>query len=208
VRVPFPINPWTTYQVLTSPAWTMALLRNGMPITANLAPYAAKATQVETAKTMILRSGGSHTWDELKRLRDRWKRAFVVKGILHPHDAERAVALGADGIIVSNHGGRQLDGVLSSARALPAIAQAIDGRIPILADGGIRSGLDVVRMLALGADFVLMGRAWMYAMAAEGGAGVAHVLKLLDAEMRVAMALTGCTNIGEIDRSALAATSD
>src|SRR5215204_4816725 len=99
VRVPFPINPWTTYQVLTSPAWTMALLRNGMPITANLVPYADDSSQLATARTMQLRSGGSHTWEELDRLRARWKRAFVVKGILHPQDAERAVAMGADGII-------------------------------------------------------------------------------------------------------------
>jgi L-lactate dehydrogenase (cytochrome) len=101
VRVPFPINPWTTWQVLTSPSWTMALLRNGMPITANLVPYAEKATQVATARAMQLRSGGSHTWEELSRLRERWKRTFVIKGILHPGDAERAVAIGADGIIVA-----------------------------------------------------------------------------------------------------------
>jgi L-lactate dehydrogenase (cytochrome) len=148
------------------------------------------------------------TWKSIDFIRAEWPGPIVLKGILDPADAREAAEIGMDGIVVSNHGGRQLDGVLSSARALPAIAQAIDGRIPILADGGIRSGLDVVRMLALGADFVLMGRAWMYAMAAEGGAGVAHVLKLLDAEMRVAMALTGFTNIGDIDRSALVATGD
>ena len=104
----------------------------------------------------------------------------------------QAAASGADGIVVSNHGGRQLDGALSSARALPAHRRgALPGGIPILADGGVRSGLDVVRMLALGADFVLLGRAWAYALAARGEAGVAHVLKLIEAEMRVAMALTG-----------------
>src|SRR5207245_3204807 len=122
-----------------------------------------------------------------------------------------AAASGADGIVVSNHGGRQLDGVLSSARALPAIADAIAGGMPVLADGGVRSGLDVVRMLALGADFVLMGRAWAYALAARGEAGVAHVLNLVDAEMRVAMALTGCTSVAQItgeilDRSGNQAT--
>jgi L-lactate dehydrogenase (cytochrome) len=100
---------------------------------------------------------------------------------------------------VSNHGGRQLDGALSAARALPAIADAVAGRMPILADGGVRSGLDVVRMLALGADFVLLGRAWAYALAASGEAGVAHVLKLIDAEMRVAMALTACTSIEQVN---------
>jgi len=99
---------------------------------------------------------------------------------------------------VSNHGGRQLDGVLSTAAALPRVADAVGGRSKVLADGGVRSGLDVVRMLALGADFVLLGRAWAYALAARGEAGVAHVLQLIDAEMRVAMALTGCTAIGAL----------
>src|SRR5204862_7895567 len=114
-----------------------------------------------------------------------------------------AVANGVDGSVVSNHGGRQLDGALSSARALPAVADAVAGRLAVLADGGVRSGLDVVRMLALGADFALMGRGWAYALAARGQTGVAHVLKLIDAEMRVAMALTGCTRISEVDRETL-----
>src|SRR5256885_10059383 len=143
VRVPFPINLWTTFQVLTSPAWTMALLRNGMPITANLVPYAEKATQVQTAKTMILRSGGSHTWDELKRLRERWKRKFVVKGILHPEDAERAVAMGVDGIIVSNHGGRHFDGAPATIDILPAIVSAAGSRAPLGVDFRIPGGGDV-----------------------------------------------------------------
>src|SRR5262245_38915347 len=121
VRVPFPINPWTTFQVLTSPAWSMQLLRNGMPITANLVPYAAKATQNATAEVMQLRSGGSHTWDELKRIRDKWKRPMVLKGILHPEDAERGVAMGADGIWVSNNGGSHFDGGPASVDVLPAI---------------------------------------------------------------------------------------
>src|SRR5262249_59535351 len=140
VRVPFPINPWTPYRVPPSPAWTMALLRNGMPITANLAPYAEKATQVETARTMQLRSGGSHTWEELKRLRERWKRAFVVKGILHPQDAERAVALGTDGIMPSNHGGRHFDGAPATIDVLPAIVDAVGPRATVMIDSGIRGG--------------------------------------------------------------------
>ncbi|MFP5330470.1 MAG: alpha-hydroxy-acid oxidizing protein, partial [Alphaproteobacteria bacterium] len=127
------------------------------------------------------------------------------KGILDPEDARLAVANGADSIVVSNHGGRQLDGVRSTARALPSVAEAVGGKIPVLVDGGVRSGLDVVRMLALGADFVLLGRAWAYALAAAGQAGVAHVLRLVEAEMRVAMALTGCTRVEEIGREILAA---
>ena len=112
--------------------------------------------------------------------------------------------LEADGIVVSNHGGRQLDGVLSSARALPAIADEVGDDLVVLVDGGVRSGLDVVRMLALGAKGVLLGRAWAYALAAHGGEGVARLLEIFEAEMRVAMALTGITRVGAIDRTLLA----
>ena len=146
----------------------------------------------------------SITWADLAWVRQRWEGPIIVKGILDPEDAQAAVSHGADGIIVSNHGGRQLDGALSTARALPRIVEAVAGRIPVLVDGGVRSGLDVIRMLALGADFVLMGRAWAFALAADGQRGVAHMLKLVEAEIRVAMALTGCRTIGEIDRDILA----
>jgi len=140
----------------------------------------------------------SVSWKEVDWVRDRWKGPLIIKGVLDPEDALQATASGADAIVVSNHGGRQLDGVASTAHALPRIADAAGGKIALLADGGVRSGLDVVRMLALGADFVLLGRAWAYALGARGGAGVAHVLKLIEAEMKVAMALTGCTKISEI----------
>jgi L-lactate dehydrogenase (cytochrome) len=143
------------------------------------------------------------TWKDVEWVRREWNGPLVIKGILDPDDARAAAASGADGIVVSNHGGRQLDGVSSTARALPRVVDAIAGAIPVLADGGVRSGLDVVRMLALGADFVLLGRAWAYALAARGESGVAHVLELIDAEMRVAMALTGCATIGEIDDTVL-----
>ena len=144
------------------------------------------------------------TWKDVERLRTQWPGKFVIKGILDPEDARAAADSGADGIVVSNHGGRQLDGVMSTAKALPGIADAVGGRLAILADGGVRSGLDVVRMLALGADGVLLGRAWAWALAAQGGAGVTKVLEIIEAEMRVAMALTGVRTIGEIDRSILA----
>jgi L-lactate dehydrogenase (cytochrome) len=145
----------------------------------------------------------SVTWKDVEWVRSQWDGPLIIKGILDAEDARTAATSGADGILVSNHGGRQLDGALSSARALPAIADAVAGRIPVLVDGGVRSGLDVVRMLALGADFVLMGRAWAYALAARGEAGVAHILKLIDAEMRVAMALTACTSISEVNEQIL-----
>jgi L-lactate dehydrogenase (cytochrome) len=145
------------------------------------------------------------TWADLDFVRAHWKGPIVVKGILDADDARRAAEAGVDGIIVSNHGGRQLDGVPSVARALPAIADAVGDRLTILADGGVRSGLDVVRMLALGAKGVLLGRAWAFALAADGERGVRHVLDLIEAEMRVAMALTGVTGVDRIGPETLAA---
>lgn len=142
-------------------------------------------------------------WKDLEWIREFWKGSMVIKGILDPDDARDAVRFGADGIVVSNHGGRQLDGVMSSARALPAIADAVKGELKILADSGIRTGLDVVRMLALGADSVLLGRAFIYALATAGEAGVSNLLNLIEKEMRVAMALTGTRSIAEISRDTL-----
>lgn len=145
----------------------------------------------------------SISWKDLEWIREFWDGPMVIKGILDPEDARDAVRFGADGIIVSNHGGRQLDGVLSTARALPAIADAVKGDLKILVDSGIRNGLDIVRMLALGADCCMIGRAFIYALAASGEAGVTHLLELLEKEMRVAMTLTANAKISDIDRSAL-----
>ena len=140
----------------------------------------------------------SVTWRDLEWVRSRWSGPIVLKGILDVEDARMAADAGVEGIVVSNHGGRQLDGVPSTAAALPGIAAAVGDRLTVLADGGVRSGLDVFRMLALGAKGVLLGRAWAYALAAGGEAGVAHLLRLLEAELRVAMALTGCTRVRDI----------
>ena len=148
----------------------------------------------------------SLTWRDLDWIRAHWHGPLVIKGILDPDDArEAARAAGADGIVVSNHGGRQLDGVLSTARALPAIAEAVGDELTVLADGGVRSGLDVVRMLALGAKGVLLGRAWAYRPGrARAAPASTKLLDIFEAEMRVAMALTGVTRIDQIDRSILA----
>ena len=143
------------------------------------------------------------SWADLEWIRSQWQGTLIVKGILDVEDAREAAARGADGIVVSNHGGRQLDGVLSAARALPPIAAAVGDRVTLLADGGVRSGLDVLRLLALGARGVLLGRAWAYALGAGGEAGVLHMLSLIAAELRVAMGLTGVRDITGIDRSVL-----
>ncbi|MGH8043621.1 MAG: alpha-hydroxy-acid oxidizing protein, partial [Stenotrophomonas sp.] len=145
----------------------------------------------------------SISWKDLEWIREFWTGPMVIKGVLDAEDARDAVRFGADGIVVSNHGGRQLDGVLSTARALPAIADAVKGELEILADSGIRSGLDVVRMLALGADGVLLGRAFVYALAAQGEAGVANLLDLMANEMRVAMTLTGARRLADISADSL-----
>lgn len=142
-------------------------------------------------------------WRDLQWIRDFWKGKMILKGILDPEDAREAVQFGADGIVVSNHGGRQLDGVLSTARALPTIAEAVKGDLIILADSGVRSGLDVVRMIAQGADAVMIGRAFVYALAAAGEKGVAHLLDLFENEMLVAMTLTGARTIKDITRESL-----
>jgi L-lactate dehydrogenase (cytochrome) len=143
------------------------------------------------------------SWADLDWLRQAWNGPLILKGILNPQDARSAVRLGANGIVVSNHGGRQLDGVLSSARALPAIADAVGSEVTVLADSGVRSGLDVIRLLALGARGVLLGRAWAYALAAGGERRVSQMLAMFAQEMRTGMALTGVRSIGEIDRSLL-----
>jgi L-lactate dehydrogenase (cytochrome) len=142
-------------------------------------------------------------WRECEWIHDFWKGKLLIKGILDPEDARDAVRFGADGIVVSNHGGRQPDGVPSTARALPAIVDTVGDDLTVLADSGIRDGLDVVRMLALGARGVLLGRAYIYALAASDQKGVAHLLGLIAEEMRVAMTLTGVRTVKEITRDNL-----
>jgi L-lactate dehydrogenase (cytochrome) len=192
-------------QVVQRPGWAWDVAVRGRPMTmGNLEPLLGSSAALADLMGWVAGNfDASVTWKDVEWVKSQWDGPLVIKGILDLDDAREAAASGVDGIVVSNHGGRQLDGALSTARALPRIAEAVAGRIPILADGGVRSGLDVVRMLALGADFVLLGRAWAYALAARGEAGVAHVLKLIEAEMGVAMALTGCTRIDQLNADVL-----
>ncbi len=145
----------------------------------------------------------SVTWEDIAWVRENWDGRLVVKGILDPEDAKRAVEVGVDGVIVSNHGGRQLDSVPSTVRALPDVIDAVAGQTEVLVDGGVRTGLDVVKLVALGARAVLVGRAWVWAAAARGQPGVRHMLGVLKADMDVALALTGHTSFADLDRSAL-----
>ena len=192
-------------QALLRPAWAWDVGVCGRPhALGNVAPVLGDRTGLEDFFAWMRGNfDPSVTWKDLEWVRARWRGPLIVKGILDAEDARTAADLGADGIIVSNHGGRQLDGTPSTARALPTIADAVGQRLTVLADGGVRSGLDVVRMLALGARGVLLGRAWAFALAGAGEAGVTHLLQLIAAEVRVAMALTACTRVAAIDRGIL-----
>ncbi len=146
----------------------------------------------------------SVTWADIDWVRERWSGPIVVKGVLDAEDAREARRAGVEGIVVSNHGGRQLDSVQSGIRALPAVVEAVAGDLTVLMDGGVRSGLDVLKALACGAKACLIGRAWAYALAADGGRGVSQALDIVRKELLVAMALTGCTDVGAADRRLLA----
>lgn len=196
-------------QAVTHPRWAWDVGLRGRPHDlGNISTYRGNPTGLgDYIGWLGSNFDPSISWKDLEWIREFWTGPMVIKGILDPEDARDAVRFGADGIVVSNHGGRQLDGVLSTARALPAIASAVKGEVEILVDSGIRSGLDVVRMLALGADGVLLGRAFVYALAAHGEAGVANLLDLIAKEMRVAMTLTGARNIREISEDSLVGLS-
>lgn len=192
-------------QAMTHPFWAWDVGLHGKPHDlGNITTYRGHTTGLEDYIGWLAANfDPSISWKDLEWIREFWDGPMVIKGILDADDARDAVTFGADGIIVSNHGGRQLDGVLSSARAMPAIADAVKGDLKILADSGIRSGLDVVRMIALGADTVLLGRAFAYALAVDGEAGVSNLLDLIEKEMRVAMVLTGAKTISEISTDSL-----
>jgi L-lactate dehydrogenase (cytochrome) len=193
-------------QAVMRPAWAFDVGLMGRPHDlGNVSKYLGKPTGLQDYIGWLANNfDPSISWSDLEWIRDFWKGPMIIKGILDPDDARDAVKFGANGIVVSNHGGRQLDGVLSTARALPAIADAVGDELTLLADSGVRSGLDVVRMLALGAKAVMLGRAAAYALAAAGQPGVENLLDLFAREMRVAMTLTGVASVAEIGKANLA----
>lgn len=192
-------------QVLTRPHWAWDVGLLGRPHNlGNIAPVLGDNAGIDEFWSWLANNfDPTVTWADIDRVRSEWDGTFVIKGILDPDDAKQAATIGADGIIVSNHGGRQLDGALSSIRALPKIADAVSGDLCIIMDSGIRSGLDIVRALALGADFTMIGRPWVYALAARQKKGVKEILDIFKNEMRVAMALSGSTSINAVQSSDL-----
>lgn len=199
---PFRLNARNTLDVLAHPRWllgTMAryAVNGGIPSQANL-PDRLRNKVTQSAHPGAHFKQDNLDWDEVARLRERWPGKFVLKGILRADDAERAAAMGADAIVVSNHGGRGLDCAVASIDALPTIVEAVGGRVEIVLDSGVRRGSDVVKAVAKGASGVLAGRAALYGLAAAGEDGVVRALELLKAETSRTMAMLGARNVSEI----------
>lgn len=200
------LGPWTLAkipflpQVLAHPGWLAGFLRaGGVRRLHNIVVPGRGTLPLSEAQSSLAKS--VVTWDDLKWIRKEWPGSIVVKGVMIAEDAKRAVDEGAAGVIVSNHGGRQLDGVPAALRALPEIVAAAGGRTEVLVDGGIRRGSDIAKAICLGARAVLVGRAYMYGLGAAGEAGVTRAIAILRADLERTMALLGCKSIAELDRS-------
>jgi L-lactate dehydrogenase (cytochrome) len=204
--IPPRITPGTIAQGLARPGWSARFLRSGA---LGLGDIDRQGTPQSWAVRVNTQTDPSLSWAELEWLRGEWTRPLLVKGVLHPDDAARAVDCGVDGIIVSNHGGRQLDGASSTITALPGIVEAVGDRAEVLLDGGVRRGTDIAKALALGARACLVGRPMLYGLATAGVDGAERVIELLREELETTMALLGCASLGELTpdliRSALAA---
>ena len=196
---PYRPNWRNSRDVLTRPGWLVDIMKSGLPTMANFEGYKFSSTQVTDIATAVGREmDASFDWEALKRLRDLWPRKLLLKGVERPDDAERALALGCDGVVVSNHGGRQLDGAAASLDALPQVARAVGSRMTVLLDGGVRRGVDILKARALGAQAVLVGRATLFGVMAAGEPGARRSLEILSTELERAMKLCGARSIAEI----------
>lgn len=198
IRVPPKIGPKLIAQSAMHPAWSMGVLRNGMPRFRTLEKYIDSATMRNIAGFVGASLGGTLSYDYLAEIRDLWRGPIVVKGILDADDAERCLDRGADAVQVSNHGGRQLDGSIAAIDALPAVLERVGGKVPVLFDSGIRSGLDVARAIAVGASFVFCGRAFLFGVGALGAPGAGHAYDVLVDELVNVMAQTGCRSLADL----------
>ena len=198
------LTPEKLAAMLVRPAWLAAVAREGTPVLANMRPYCTPGAGRAELEAFVRgrRAGGGVTWDVLKRIRERWKKPLLVKGVMHPADALEAKAIGIDGVIVSNHGGRQFDPSPASIDVLPAIRAAVGDEMTVLLDSGILSGTDALKAIVRGADGVLAGRAFMFGLAAFGADGPGHVAAMLNEELRVALAQTGANTIAGARRLA------
>jgi (S)-mandelate dehydrogenase len=198
-HTPYSPNWRNSRDVIFKPAWALEMLRHGLPGMAHFVGYQFSTPQGTDIVTAVGREmDAGLDWEALKRLRELWPRKLLLKGVERPDDAERAAALGCDGVVVSNHGGRQLDGATATLEALPAIASAVGKKLTVLLDGGVRRGVDVLKARALGAQAVLTGRATLFGAMAGGEPGARRALEILSSELVRAMQLCGVRSVAEI----------
>jgi (S)-mandelate dehydrogenase len=196
---PFKLTMRLKMDALRSPHWIRSLRRNGIPKFTSLAPYMKPGISIAEAAAFIRReSGGAFTWDEIARYRDKWQGPLVLKGVMHPDDAERAVELGLDGLFVTNHGGRQIDALPAPIDVLPAIAARVGNRATVLYDSGVRSGVDAARAVALGADAAFAGKSFLWSLGALGEKGAAHLIDVYIDDVSATLGQLGCRNVAEL----------
>jgi L-lactate dehydrogenase (cytochrome) len=189
--------------IASKPRWALGVMRGKRKTFGNLTRVAQGMGTATLAQWISTQFDASVTWKDLEDVRRRWKGKLIVKGVMDPQDARRVVDLGAEALVVSNHGGRQLDGSSSTIAALPRVVDAVQGRCEVLLDGGIRSGQDILKALAMGASSTLTGRAFLYGLGALGGAGVTSALQIMSRELQVSLALTGCNDVRDVSRAIL-----
>ena len=196
---PFRMTTKLRLDALASPRWLSSMVRNGIPRFVSLAPYMKpNPSLAEAAEFIRAESGGAFTWDEIARYRDVWRGPLILKGVLHPADARRAIDMGVDGLFVSNHGGRQIDALPTAIDALPMVAAEAAGRATIIFNSGVRSGVDAARAIALGADAAFAGKAFLWSLGALGERGPAHFMNVLTEDLRATMGQVGCFQVSDL----------
>ncbi|MEY2852935.1 MAG: hypothetical protein RL030_67 [Pseudomonadota bacterium] len=203
LAVPPRLTLHNALDIASKPRWAWSILHGRRRHFGNLADAVPGTGNKSFAQWIASQFDASVTWKDLEKIRARWRGKLIVKGIMDPQDAREAVALGADAIVVSNHGGRQLDGAPSTISVLPHIAEAVGGDCEVMFDGGVRCGQDILKAIALGANAALSGRAYLYGLGALGGPGVTLALQIMAREMQVTLALTGCNDVRDVNRSIL-----
>ena len=199
IMSPFKLTMRLRMDAVRSPHWMRSLRRNGTPRFTSLAPYMEPGMSIAESAAFIRReSGGAFTWDEIGLYRDKWKGPLVLKGIMHPDDAERAVELGLDGLFVTNHGGRQIDALPAPIDVLPAIADRVGDRTTLIYDSGVRSGVDAARAVALGADAAFAGKSFLWSLGALGEKGPAHLIDIYIDDISATLGQLGCRNVDEL----------
>jgi len=196
---PFKMTLKLQLDAISSPKWLRSMMRNGIPRFVTLQPYMNGKTSIADASAFMRdQQGGAFTWDEIARYRDKWKKPLVLKGVLHPEDAERAVSIGLDGVWVSNHGGRQIEALPASVDVLPAIKAQVGSRATIILDSGVRSGVDAARAIALGADAAFAGKAFLWSLGALGERGPGHMIRVFSDDVSATLGQLGCNTVSEL----------